>query len=177
MTRWYFRWVTQSAEPINIFAPKAEPERVLAEIRERYATIVDGEGASWRSLRIDFPNGALTLLHDPDYYSGADWLHQRRGMQGYFRRFPLSPELHDRVEALIGGLGFALATRFDPDYDNPASDDRFAIISGVTRMVDGVIFTPYGLRDADGRFLCGAGGEHDEDAEWPSLRLSRSAQD
>lgn len=167
----------EHAEPINLFAAVADPEQVLAEIRDRYATIVDGEGANWRSVRIDFPNGALTLLHDPDYYAGSGWLEQRRGMQGYFRRFPLSRALHERVEAVIESFGFALGTRFDPDYNDPGSDERFAILSGLTRMIDGVIFTPYGLRDAEGRFLCGAGGEHDEDATWPSLGLSRSLQD
>jgi hypothetical protein len=156
-----------ASEPVNIFAPSGDPDRILDEVRSRYPQATS-DGRDWTWLRLELPQGALTLLHERDYYAGPGWPTQRRGMQGYFRRFPASDELHQRVDQLIGRFQFALATRFEPDYEDPSRDDRFAVVCGLTAMLGGVIFTPSGLRDAEGRYLIGAGGESDDDAEWPA---------
>jgi hypothetical protein len=158
-----------ASEPLTIFGTRARPERVVHEVRTRYpAATVDGQGADWRSLSVTLAHGTLTLLHDPSYYGSAGWATQLRGMKGYFRRFPLSDELHVRVDRLIEKFRFALGTRFEPDYEDPPSDERFGIVCGVTRLVDGVIFAPSGLRDSEGNLLVGAAGEHDDEAVWPS---------
>ena len=65
-----------------------------------------------------------------------------------------------------GASIFAAGTRFDPDYEDPGEDERFAIVCGLTTMLGGVLFTPSGLRDANGLYLIGAHGS-DDDAEWP----------
>ena len=155
-----------ASEPVNIFAPKTDPARVLQEVLARYPEATH-DGPSWSWLRVELGDGALTLTHNRDYYAGPGWHTQRKGMQGYFRRFPADEALHRRVDELIARFDFALGTQFEPDYEDPGSDDRFAIVCGLTAMLGGVIFTPYGLRDPQGRYLIGAGGESDDDAEWP----------
>src|SRR5262245_59791712 len=120
-----------ASEPINIFSRNAAPAQVREAVLERYpAAVADGAGADWRRITVAFGKGKkarrLTLLHDPNYYAGPDWPAQRRGMQGYFSRFPDPSGLMPRVLALIGTFQFALATQFDPDWDDPSSDERFA---------------------------------------------------
>jgi hypothetical protein len=169
-----------ASEPITLFSNAVRPAQVLAAIRERYpAAGVVGDGNAWREITLSFdtPGGPswLTLVHDPSYYAGPDWPRQVAGMQGYFDRFPAGGELKARVLALVGTFHFALGTRFEPDYDDPATDDRFAVLCGVTRLLDGVIFTPSGLRDADGRVLVDVEGFTDPAAAWPAVRAEAPA--
>ena len=169
-----------ASEPITLYSNAVRPAPVLAAIRDRYpAAEVIGDGDSWSEITVSFdtPGGPsrFTLIHDPTYYAGPDWPRQVAGMQGYFDRFPAEAGLKARVLALIGSFHFALGTRFEPDYVDPATDDRFAIISGVTRLLDGVIFTPSGLRDADGRVLVDVEGSTDPAAAWPVVRAEAPA--
>jgi hypothetical protein len=169
-----------ASEPINIFSREVQPAAVLEAVTSRYpAAEVVGAGADWREITVRFGKGkkakSLALMHDPDYYAGDDWPRQMNGMQGYFSRFPADPDLMRRILDLIGTFTFSLATRFDPDYDDPSTDERFAIVSGVTRLLDGVLFTPSSLRDPDGRVLIDADGESDPEATWPKVRATRPA--
>lgn len=171
-----------ASEPITIFSRIVEPAAVLAAVRERFPhAVVIGEGATWSSITVTFGAGrdadvtTLTLLHDREYYAGPGWATQRSGMQGYFQQFSADPQLKARAIETIGTFRFALATRFDPDYEDPSSDPRFAIVCGVTQLLDGVIFTPSSLRDAAGRVLFGASADElDDDAEWPRTRTAHS---
>lgn len=169
-----------ASEPVNIFSRNAMPAEVLAAVRSRYPNAeVVGDGDTWETITLKFGTGKaakkLVLRHDPDYYAGPDWPTQRKGMQGYFGRF--GGEHNLRVMALIGTFAFALATEFDPDYDDPADDERFAVVSGVTRLVDGAIFTPSALRDPAGRPLLDATGYTDPDAEWPGAPVGEDPSD
>jgi hypothetical protein len=169
-----------ASEPINIFSRTIGPAEVRDAVLSRHpAATVDAEGADWRRITVPFGKGKkarrLTLLHDPDYYAGPGWPNQRRGMQGYFSRFPDPSGRLPQVLALIGTFQFSLGTQFDPDWDDPSSDERFAIVCGLARMLDGVLFSPSGLRDPDGRLLFGAAGDFDPEARWPTVRATAQA--
>ncbi len=157
-------------EPINIFSARGDARGVLDHLKGLFPDAeVEAAGDTWRAVTVRFgSNGdakALTILHDPDSYSGPDWPRQRAGMQGYFDRFPAG-DRKSRLLATIGDLRFALATAFDPDFD-PEGDERLGVVFEVARLLDGVLFTPSALRDASGRILVGADGEYDEEAVWP----------
>ncbi len=161
-------------EPINIFSAHADPAGVLNRLRERFPDAeVEADGDTWKAVTVRFGEGeraaALTFLHDRDYYAGPDWPRQKAGMQGYFDRFPAG-DRKPRLMATIGSLQFALATRFEPDFD-PDGDDRLTVVFDIAEFLDGVLFTPSALRDAAGRILVGADGEYDEDAVWPRVGL------
>jgi hypothetical protein len=69
---------------------------------------------------------------------------------------------------LIGTLRFALAVPQD-DLDIDSDDERLSLLYTVCQHLDGVVFTPSSLRDAQGRVLIGAGGETDPLAVLPQI--------
>lgn len=160
-------------EPITIFAPPADPEALRRFLLERDPeAVVEAAGDTWASITVTFDAAgeprSLTFLHDRDYYAGPGWAAQRDGMWNYLSRFPLGDRA-GRVRELVGSFGFALGTRFDPEFD-PDGDDRLAALFEVTQFLDGVLFTPSSLRDADGQLIASADGEADEDVTWPGER-------
>jgi hypothetical protein len=90
-------------------------------------------------------------------------------MRGYFARFP-ETDRKPRVTTLTTSFRFSLGTLFDPDFD-PSGDPRLDIVFAIAEFLDGVLFTPSSLRDAQGRILFGSGGEDEEDpdAVWPRV--------
>jgi hypothetical protein len=160
-------------EPITIFSRTVAPGELLAAVRTQFPdAAVAGDGPAWREITLAFGAGAdakrLTLVHDPGEYAGPGWPDHVRGMQGHVARFPAG-DRQPRVRDLVGSFQFALGTRFDPDDSDPAVDDRFGVILGVARLLDGVVFTPSGMWDWSGRVLVSADGAYDEDAEWPEV--------
>ncbi|MGC4001956.1 MAG: DUF4272 domain-containing protein [Pirellulales bacterium] len=109
----------------------------------------------------------LTFNHDSKYYEGDDWPAQTEGMREYFSRFPDVPRKSEILD-VIGSFRFALSV---PQHDlNIESDDeRLALVYAVCRHLDGVVFTPSALRDAQGRILIEAGGGYDPTAVLPSV--------
>ncbi len=163
-----------ASEPISIFSRHIRPREVVEAVVSRYPrAVVVGAGAKWTSITVPFgdanPAPSVKLTHDADAYAQPAWSRQIDGMQGYFSRFPSSSPAHRaRVQALVASLRFCLGVVIEPDYTDPATDDRFAIVTGVTRMLDGVIFTPSALRDPNGFALIAADQPNDDDAVWPS---------
>lgn len=161
-------------EPITLFARVADPAGVARRLRELVpAVAIDGPDDAWQNAVVTFGKGkkkqTLTFTHDPDYYSGPDWSAQMNGMRRYFSRFP-ETDRKARVMSLTTSFRFSLGTLFEPDFD-PKGDQRLDVLFAVTEFLDGVLFTPSGLRDAGGRILFGAGGADDEDADavWPRV--------
>ena len=161
-------------EPITLFARLADPAGAARQLREVAPDVeIDGPDAGWRQAVVTFGKGrkkrTLTFNHDPDYYAEPGWSRQMDGMRGYFSRFPESPA-KARVMALTTTFRFSLGTVFEPDFD-PAGDPRLDVLFAVAEVVDGVLFTPSGLRDAHGRILISADGPgaEDPDAVWPRV--------
>lgn len=163
-----------AAEPINIFSRKVDPRGVVQILRRLAPTLhVIGPDDCWEKIVVAGPkrlfgrSWSLTFVHDPEYYDGPGWTRQVLGMQGYFMRFPGIDE-RPEILRLIGSLRFALATSFDPDRIMDA-DERLVYLFAVARFLDGVIFTPSSLRDANGKVLIAADGEYDPDAVLPHV--------
>lgn len=161
-------------EPITLFSRIADPAGIVRRLRAIAPELeIEGPDDNWRSAVIIFREGetqrTLTLTHNPDYYSEPNWSTQMSGMRGYFSRFPDTGR-KDRVLTLTTSFRFSLGTRFDPDFD-PDGDPRLDVLFAVAEFLDGVLFTPSLLRDAQGRILFGAGGEAEEDpdATWPRV--------
>jgi hypothetical protein len=170
-----------AAEPINLFAHKIDPRGVLNLLRHLApACQVSGPDENWQDVIIQSKKSwfskavSLSILHDADYYDGADWPMQRSGMQGYFSRFPDGPQKQD-VLRLIGTFRFSLATSFDPDLDFDHRDSRLDILLAIAKHLDGCFFSPSSLRDSAGRILLDASGYSDPQAVFPaSLKLSEA---
>lgn len=111
----------------------------------------------------------MTFTHDPDYYAEPNWSAQMNGMVGYFSRFP-NTERKDLALMLPTTFRFSLGLLFDPDVED-GDDSRLEIVYAVLKLLDGVLFTPSALCDAQGRVLYGAGGADEEDphAVWPRV--------
>lgn len=161
-------------EPINVFSRRIDPSGVLSALRSMDPAVeVTGPDDAWEEATVTItPPGRegplrLTFRHDADYYDGPDWPRQVAGMQGYFSRFPEGGNKPE-ILRLIGTFRFALATDWEPDLD-PDGDERLSYLSAVARHLDGVLFTPSSLRDAEGRILISADGESDADAALPTM--------
>ncbi len=168
-------------EPITIYARRIDPRGVAELLRTLDPTVeIVGPDDAWESatLTVHQPGEAadLQLLfhHDPDYYDGADWARQMLGMRGYFERFPDNPR-KIRALRLIGSFRFALATSWEPDLI-AQGDARLPYLAAVVRHLDGALFTPSSLRDAEGLVLYGADGDFDEDALFPNIPEPESAE-
>jgi hypothetical protein len=169
-------------EPITLFARIADPARVARRLQELSPAVeIDGPDDDWRNAVVTFGQGAkkrtIAFTHDPAYYAEPNWSTQMSGMRGYFSRFP-ETDRKERVMMLTTTFRFSLGTLFDPDYD-PEGDPRLDILFAVAELLDGVLFTPSSLRDAQGRILFGCGGEDEEDPEavWPRVAAEVAISD
>jgi len=161
-------------EPITLFSRNVDPAGVARRLRELAKSVqIDGPDDRWQNAVVTFKERGkaktLTLTHDPDYYSEPNWSEQMNGMRGYFSRFPESDRTQP-VLTLTTSLKFSLGTLFEPDFD-AAGDPRLDVVFSIAEFLDGVLFTPSSLRDAQGRILLSAGGEDEEDPEavWPRV--------
>ena len=161
-------------EPITLFSRIADPALVLKRLRELNPNVtIHGPERRWQKLIVNvgswWKKKTLTLTHDPEYYSEPNWARQLQGMRGYFGQFP-DTDRKTKVMMLTTTLKFSLGVLFKPDFD-PSGDPRLDLLYAITEALDGVLFTPSGLRDARGRILYGAGGEEieDPDAKWPHV--------
>lgn len=171
-------------EPITIFSRIADPARVVHRLRELDSEAeIDGPDDSWRSATLTFECDegpvSLTFTHDPDYYAEPNWSAQMDGMRGYFSRFP-DTDRKQRVLMLTTTFKISFGTLLDPDFDPESeTDPRLSIVCKVAEAIDGVLFSPSALRDANGCILFSAGGKEDEDpdATWPRVAAVISSSD
>ena len=164
-----------AAEPINIFSHKQDLLGIVAALRQMVPNLkITGSDAEWERITIEGKKGwlqkapLLVLKNVPEYYTGPDWQKQVAGMQGYFSRFPDVPRKPD-IFRIIRSFRFALATEFDPDLFLQSNDPRLKFLFAVAKHLDGVIFTPSGLWDAEGRALLCADGKSDPNAVLPAI--------
>ncbi len=154
-------------EPVNVFSHHIDPAGVL-EVARRVASSVEIDGGEddWTQLVANVEGVELVVGHSRAYYAGPGWSKQVAGMAGSFARFPEAPKKREVLRA-IHALRFALSfPRHDLDIDG--DDPRVELVYAICRRLDGVIFTPSALRDAEGRFLLSAHGEFDPDAIPPA---------
>lgn len=162
-----------------MFARIADPAGVARRLREIVPAVnIEGPDDSWRRAIVAVQHGSerrtLTLTHDPTYYTGEDWKSQMDGMQGFLSQFPNSKRKQIAV-LLPSTFQFALGVLVDPDLDDE-HDARLRVLFEIANMLDGVLFTPTMLRDAQGRILVSLRGEHEEDSDaaWPRVVASVS---
>ena len=163
-----------AVEPINIFSHRIDPRGGLTVLRQLAPDLkVEGPEDDWTSAIITMPRkgifrrpATLEFRHDREYYDGPDWPTQRRGMQGYFSRFPAGDRM-PLIMRMIGSFRFSLATFFTPEREE--NDERMRFIEAVARHLDGCVFMPSGLYDPMGRRLVSADGQFDEAATFPAL--------
>lgn len=166
-------------EPINIFSRRVDPRGVVEVLRRSgFKLQTQGPDDDWQEIVLTVRPGNLlrrprlmTFGHNSEAYDGKEWPRQVMGMQGYFSRFPDIP-LKREILRMIGALQFVLAVP-QHDLDIDADDERLALVYAVCQHLDGVIFTPSSLRDAQGRILIRADGEFDPEAVLPQLPQSQ----
>lgn len=161
-----------AAPPVTLFSQHRKPEEVLHVLKQRMPDAVvetDSDGV-WSSVKGTWKRGwlkgalHLEARHSPDYYAGDGWSSQLAGMAGYFGQLPdsgRSPE----VFGYIPGLSFALSFMLDPG--TVENDPRQEVISEIARLIDGVMFLPGCLLDAEGRVIISAADDPDPDARLP----------
>jgi hypothetical protein len=155
--------------PMTIFARIVDVAGVARLLREKEPSVViDGPDENWQKATVSLGNAKLTFTHDPHYYAEPKWSTQLDGMRGYYARFPDSEGKQSAI-MLTTTFKFGLGLIFDPD-ECDDSDKRLDLVFAVTKHLDGVIFTPAALLDANGRVLFGADGDEDADAVWPRVR-------
>lgn len=162
-------------EPINIYSHRIAPAAVVATLRQHYPEVrVNGTDHDWTELTVVVSKGGLfrrpkllTLGHDEQYYDGDDWPRQMFGMQNFIAEFPGAGQ-QPQLMRLIRSFRFCLAVPTD-GLNADSKDPRMQALYRVCQALDGVLFTPTSLRDAEGRFLISADGRTDADAVYPRL--------
>jgi hypothetical protein len=162
-----------ATEPMTLFARIVDPAGVARRLRELAPAVrIDGPDDNWRNATVTlgrwWKKRTLTFTHDPAYYAEPNWSKQMAGMHNYFSGFR-ETERKERALMLTTTFRFTLGFLYSPDFDE--NDPRFEFIFAIAELLDGVLFTPSGLRDAHGRILFDAGGEEfeDPDAVWPQV--------
>lgn len=158
--------------PVNIFSQHRKPQEVLEALRQLLpeAAIQTDDTGGWTSAKGTWKRGwlksalHLEVRHDPSYYSGEGWSKQLSGMAGYFSRFP-SAKKRPEAFGYLPGLTFAVSFMLSPGA--VADDPRQEVIHQIARLLDGVIFLPGLLLDAEGRVLIAAEGDADPEATLP----------
>ncbi|MBB5034161.1 DUF4272 domain-containing protein [Prosthecobacter vanneervenii] len=159
--------------PINIFSQHRKPEEVLQLLRQQIpeAIVETSEDGVWSCVRGTWKRGwmkgalHMEVRHDPDYYAGEGWDAQLAGMAGYFRQFPGASQ-RPELFGYLPGLAFAVNFIIDPAFTE--NDPRQEVIASVTRLLDGVIFLPGCLSDAEGRLIISADDDADPEAQLPA---------
>lgn len=162
-------------EPINIFSRRIDPRGVAETLRGTGLPMqIVGPDDDWTQIVLTVNKGGLlkkprlmTFGHSSEHYEGDEWPRQTLGMQGYFADFPEVPRKQD-VLRLISTFRFILSVpQYDLDIDS--DDERLQLLYAVCQHLDGVIFTPSSLRDAQGRILIESGGMADPEAVLPQM--------
>ncbi len=160
-----------AAEPIVIYASRIDLAGVADVLRAQARDVeIVGSDTDWSAAHVTMPNGArISFGHRRDYYAGPGFAQQIQGMQGYFERFPRTPDLAPILE-LIRSFRFALTLHPPPTPELfiESQDPRLAIVFAVTSHLDGALFTPSAMRDARGRVLYGA-VPRDPSAQMPRI--------
>jgi hypothetical protein len=172
-----------AAEPITIYSFRIDPLGVLSVLRTLEPSLrVVGPEENWDKIiitgskRFGKKAPTLTITHDEDFYNGAEWPNHLLGMQGYFSRFPETNRKPGIIQKL-GNLGFILGTIADPEIDLNSNDERSRFILAIAKHLDGLIFSPSALRDAEGRVLIASDGSSDTDAVLPQYPVLISMED
>ncbi|MGV3662845.1 MAG: DUF4272 domain-containing protein [Prosthecobacter sp.] len=159
--------------PVNIFSQHRKPQEVLEALRRLLpeAVIPTDDAGGWTYAQGTWKRGwlkgslQLSVRHDASYYLGEDWDTQLAGMAAYLSRLA-NARKRPEVFGYLPGLNFAVSFILNPGA--VADDPRQEVIHQIARLLDGVIFLPGLLLDADGRVLISAEGEPDPDARLPA---------
>jgi hypothetical protein len=161
-------------EPFNIYSHRLDVRGIIGALRNVAQDVrVHGPDDDWRELVVLGPKRALRrrlrlrIGHSSEFYDGPDWESHIFGMQNYVASFSDAPRMTE-IFKVVRSFRFLLAF---PDYDlNIAGDDaRIEWVQAVCRHLDGIIFTPSRLLDAERRVLIAMNGSFDASAELPAV--------
>lgn len=160
--------------PINIFSQHRRPDDVLKMLQDLLpeAVVEKNDKGVWTRVSGTWKRGwmknslQLDVRHDPSYYGGEGWRDQLAGLSHYLQEFASAKRRSD-VFGYLPGVDFAISLVLTPG-SLPEDDPRQEIIHKIARLVDGVIFLPGMLLDAEGHVLISAQGEHDPEAKLPA---------
>jgi len=163
-------------EPFNIFSRRIDVRGVISACRAVASEVrVVGPEVDWREITVLGPRKALRkrqrlrISHDSSFYDSPDWSGYVRGMANFISAFdpvPMRAEILRAVERFRFILAFP-----DADLDITTEDERVAWVHEVCRQLDGIIFTPSMLLDANGRLHVSIDGRFDPTAQLPSVPL------
>jgi len=159
------------SNPLNIYAANIDPAGVLEVLRRHGNVQVDGDDDNWTQATVTWKAGVfkkhkLVVGHSKEHYDGEDWQIQVRGMRGYFSQFGPSAAV-DEALARLGGLKFTLAFPSNT-FDLEKGDDKLPVVLAIAEHLDGILFTPGFLLDANFKVLVDPDGEAEEGAQWPA---------
>jgi hypothetical protein len=168
-----------ASSPFNIFSQKCSPDETLASLLEyipeaKVSYHADGVWSevtgSWKQGWLKKPLG-IRVTHNPDYYAGPGWPVQLSGMQGYFGKFEGADKRPDILQYLAG-VNFAVSFILDSEIGE--KDPRPSLVFAMARQLEGVVFLPGRLFNADVKLLLEVAGECDSEAELPPSYTSPS---
>lgn len=167
-------------EPITLFARIKDLPGVARHLRSVSPNVeIDGPDDDWENAVVTFGKGrnkqTLTVTYSADYHAPEEWATQMQGMRGYFSHFP-DTERKPRVMQLTTTFRCSHGMLFEPDFD-PEGDERLDVLFSVAELLDGVLFSPSALRDAEGRILFSSDpDEEDPEARWPKVAAEVSIE-
>ena len=166
-----------AAEPICIYSRRGDLRGVAALLRQMAPDLrIEGPDDRWTKIVIVGPGGALTFTHNPDLCdSSRDWGRHKLGLTDYLLRFPRPKPIARSAFPLIDSFSIVLGTLWDPEHRD--NDHREDYVFAVVQHLDGVLFTPSTLYDAQGRILISAAGTTDPAAVMPKVPFRESPLD
>ena len=170
--------------PVTLYACEPSAEKLLALLQELFPD---------QDVRPDNPRGEweveitagtagmifkkalkLTFNHAPDYYQGDEWPTQREGMINYFARgWEPDDEQFLKSANLIRHIRFAVSIQSNPPLSG--EDERYELISHLANALDGFLFLPGALLDANFEALLELEGGSSPDATFPKVPDSENS--
>lgn len=156
------------AEPITLLSPRASPAGALELLRSLADSVrVVGPDDGWDKLvaaAMHFglgPAPTLTLAR------AGDGARVARAAQACVGSFP-DAERRPALMRALGACRLALATEWSPER-GPHGDVRLALLYAVAAALDGLLFSPSAVLDAQGRTLLDVEGHADPAAALPPV--------
>ncbi len=158
--------------PFTIFCHNDSSDHALEFFEENNAEI-KGDTDDWEaSYEFDGKSKrkkkTITFTYERQWCSPPNWPQQLLGMQNFIGQFPLDPPRRELVMRLIRKFKYCVGIICEPEIED-GDDERLEVIHALARHIDGTIFAPGALFDANFLPFATADGEFDPGAVIPSV--------
>lgn len=166
--------------PFTLFCHEGTPDDAHAFFDENNA-LLSGDSNNW-DASYEFPGKwlrkkkTISFNYEREWCSPPNWPTQLMGMQNYVAEFELTDETRSTVMPLIRQFRFSIGIIAEPEIAS-GDDPRLEVINALAEHMNGILFTPGALLDANFRPFAAADGDCDPDAVIPLVPAETSDEE